>query len=348
MTQTRTLHSDNTDRNEFINALQEELKAYFDDTAEIIYDPNEGGAYGCIKINEFNKLDEPQDMNLFDKDLNEFMSAVPYISIDRVYPFYVDGKSVFDIAMQIMDEYNSKSYSDVENSEYMRNFLQSLTDYNEARQHIILKAMSRESFERESEELIYGYDLDIVFVPSIFIQKDGVNISIAPVTRQLFDKWNQKMTVTESMVMSDAINTMNKIMPPKSTMLIDFTNKYGDMEASSTLFNDGFFFVKNSVMNINVVTNDMATLGAGYIADGKLIRRLSDRKDIWVVPSSIHEFMYLDKSDDDDISELEYKNLKKAMDANMSYLKATGEFLSDNIYVYSYEDDTLSIYDPNI
>lgn len=159
-------------------------------------------------------------------------------------------------------------------------------------------------------------DLGLSVVYKLIVKKSIAGIESVPVNINLFDRW----MVDRSVLHTAALKNGKRLFPVTVKNLADVCPipKHGNEEESSLLY----------------VSNDCGIDGAATIlyAQDVLEELCNKRKKIFMLPSSIHEFLIVA-----DEKEYNVEQLKCIVrEVNQTALEP-GDFLSDSVYGYSKE-----------
>ena len=169
-------------------------------------------------------------------------------------------------------------------------------------------------------------DLAVVFFIPVSFDDDESATASAQVTIEMMESWG----VDTDELFKAAMENTPVLFPARTKIL-------GDM--LEEMVGDDFQMPAGGPQ-IHVATNDKCVSGAAVALYPGYLKAVSDRigGDFYILPSSIHELLLLPDDGDTDAQTLR----GMVMDVNASTVSAE-DFLSDNVYHYSREKDSVSI-----
>ena len=201
-------------------------------------------------------------------------------------------------------------------------------DYGKARELICFKLINAERNMERLEKMPYVMlqDLAVVFFIPVSFDDDESATASAQVTIEMMESWG----VDTDELFRAAMENTPVLFPARTKVL-------GDM--LEEMVGDDFQMHAGGPQ-IHVATNDKCVSGAAVALYPGYLKAVSDRigSDFYILPSSIHELLLLPDDGDTDAQTLR----GMVMDVNASTVSAE-DFLSDNVYHYSREKDSVSI-----
>ena len=198
-----------------------------------------------------------------------------------------------------------------------------LTDWNWAKERIIPRIYNK---ERCAIKDLVTFDIagDIAAMFSVVISLDGTGMSSTRVTRELAKNWN----VTDEEILEAAKQNLNNQLVIRDMNDIIMEMMTGEGAPTERSINrDSEFAVASNIGKCN---------GAGALLLFKdLIENgeLEDR-DYYILPSSIHEVIFLKRYDEG------FKSMVK--EVNETTVSAE-DFLSDNVFKYNHETKEIEV-----
>ncbi|MCR4781770.1 MAG: DUF5688 family protein [Lachnospiraceae bacterium] len=171
---------------------------------------------------------------------------------------------------------------------------------------------------------------DMYVVYSILLDKCEDGIGTVPLMNDLVEI----LEIEKEKLYNLARENANELLPPKVASLDDFLRESEyydevDMEGMDENFGNHMY----------VITNDVQTYGAAAVLYKDVLKSLADRieSNLFLLPSSVHEFIAVPITDAMNVKELE--ELVKSV--NYSVLEPK-DFLSDSVYYYDRVADELT------
>ena len=277
------------------------------------------GEDGTVTINQVVKNNDSVKDALVIMEKGYKLS--PYIYLNKHYRNYADGISIDEIMSDI------------------------LCEYYENRDRVVIRNNLFESFETEKNRIAFkliNYDkninllksiphkkfLDLAIVYYCVIENDNGRNITASISNTHMDKWNIDL---EELDRTARINT---------PLLYSYEIKsIQDMLYEGT-GNPDFKEQEDNDRHILVLTNKSRYNGASCILYDKLLKNICSviKNDLYIIPSSIHETILVEKKKFDNKNELS----EMVCEINKSDLKEE-DILSDHIYEYDYSHDKISI-----
>lgn len=208
-----------------------------------------------------------------------------------------------------------------------------LTDFESVKDDIFIRAVNyeRNRLILSSCPHVKKLDLALTFRVRFFQGSEG--LSSVLVDDRLLAQWD----ITESALYEFAMrNTMAKFPP----VIESSEDIYREMLEQG----DGHFYDDSEHMPLYVLTNNIHLNGATAAFYPGVLRDFSESlctggMDFYLLPSSIHEMMIVPLADE--VQEAgDYQKIVKAVNKEVV---SPEEVLSDNVYMYTYRQDEISI-----
>lgn len=205
--------------------------------------------------------------------------------------------------------------------------------YDKINKNIVFKLINKDRNADLLQQVPYREYLDLAIVFYIVLSKDGEALNCSPVTNELCKEWGVDVDV----LMEAALENTPAILGLKIRGILNTILSYiGDEEIQSSVDEPELD------LPLYVVTNNYATYGASAFLYRDLLKAFAARKksDVYVIPCSIHELIFIPLAECPEIKPSEISNL--IFDVNRNELEE-GDFLSDNLYFYNCREDSVSI-----
>lgn len=225
------------------------------------------------------------------------------------------------IVRHVINAYNEslKAQPNINMSELAEN----LANWNWVRNRIIPRIYNK---ERSTVKNVITFDIagDIAVLFSIVLDIDGTGMSSTKVTREIAEKWD----VTDEEIFEVAKQNLNNQLVIRDMNDIIMEMMTGEGSPTERSINrDSEFAVASNISKCN---------GAGALLLFKdLIENgeLEDR-DYYILPSSIHEIIFLKRYDEG------FRSMVK--EVNETTVSAE-DFLSDNVFKYNHETKEIEV-----
>ena len=196
-----------------------------------------------------------------------------------------------------------------------------------------VRLINYESNKEDLEDIVFRPFLDLAIVPTI-IKTDGYDVSYDFVSKSMLEKWNTDM----DFIIGLSIYNSNRINGVRFFPMFEYVKNlgllFGELEP------DG---VKLPSLNdeMYVLTNNVSYYGASSILYDNMLKSISGffKADFYVIPSSIHEVLIYSAECPLYIPEYT-KQMIEEINSNVLTEK---EFLSDSLYIYRTEKESLEI-----
>lgn len=206
--------------------------------------------------------------------------------------------------------------------------LDSLQDYAKAREHICMKLVNAEKNAERLENIPHRnfLDLAVTFFIPVDMGDDSQGSASAQVTVQMMEAWG----VSVDELYQAALENTPAIFPAKTQVL-------GDM--LSGLMGEPVEIPEGGP-KLYVATNEKSMNGATVALYPGYPKAVGEKlgSDFYILPSSIHELLFLPDDGETDASTL--KGMVTEINATTV---SEEEVLSDNVYHYSREADEVTI-----
>ena len=189
-------------------------------------------------------------------------------------------------------------------------------DYNWVKDHLIMQLIPVKKNENTlliSPHRVYNNDFAVIY--RVVVDKTDKEISSFLVNDHFLEEWG----ITEAQLFNDALVSQEKIDPPQLSPLTSFIGALLEEPSNES---------ESSIMW--VATNTSMNRGASVILDPVFMDRAQEMLgDFYILPSSIHECLFIKKSAGISAADLE----KTVREVNKNVVMES-EFLSDTVYYY--------------
>lgn len=209
------------------------------------------------------------------------------------------------------------------------NVLDNFRDWNKVKEHVIFKVINaaKNTAMLVNVPYIIFHDLAIIF--QVLVSEEKFGNSTVQINNEHAKFWN----VNKDELYKTAMENTPKLCKYSLNSMSDVLTYILDI-------NDPTFEFCDSGIPMYVITNRARTNGAGAILYPELLKDFATaiHKDLFILPSSVHECILLPVFGDENIDEL--KSMVK--DINETQV-APEEVLSDSVYYYSMEKQCIEL-----
>ena len=250
----------------------------------------------------------------------EFVS--PTIYIDSFFEEYRNGMMLMSIVSEIIKMYRC---SVVPAAGLEMDFFR---DFSEVSGRLYYKLVNYEKNRLVLKDVPYRRLLDLAMVPLCKVESDVIGNGNVTVTNTHLKMWE----ISEEELWENIKENAPKIAPVKIQGLPDVLQRITGCE-------DDLF----PICGIYVVSNSADCLGAGSVFYPGVLKGIADDMecDLFIIPSSIHEVLVLPESE----CGIDVYHLRSIIHEVNTSTVSNEEILSDNLYIYRSESDSVFIAD---
>lgn len=259
------------------------------------------------------------------KEYGDGLSQIMKVDCESLYSKFRDGTGIKELSEAVMHKRNCKC------TDQSMKWLKCLSDYEEIRPRLFIKAMNFENNLEGLKDAVYEKTGDIALAVYIILQYNSYGFSAIKLKTPILKLW----TLSKAQVVRDAFANTYQINPPR---LYEYGCKtqYMDSKTGDFMNPDGHVKLKegyegNYLTNINKREGGLAVFYPGVCE--KLAYLFQD--DFYVVFTSIHEAILHNKKGIRDEQDLK-RALGKVNEGNRS-----GDILSNCIFLYRKEEKCL-------
>lgn len=250
----------------------------------------------------------------------------PTIYLEPYYADYKAGTTMAKICRDIMDVYEEHRVSHNFDSSFV-------TDFNKVRSNVCFKVINAERNRELLKTIPHKMllDLAVVFYIEVFQDKDGNGTIL--IQNYFLDMWNGVDTDTLYRL---ALSNTQKKYRGRVCNMFTVISEILDEE----LANQFFEMVVGGDVSMYVASNVQKVWGAGVILYDNLLKTFAERigGDFYILPSSTHEVLFVPA-----YVGFDAKSLKQMVKEVNATEVSEQEFLSNNVYYYSMDDDRMEI-----
>lgn len=299
----------------------------------------------CLRENVEDRLEEAGDSGVTVAEIMKNNGVVfdiltiekgegqctPVFYLKDLYGQYLHGKTAEDLAECVLEQYGR--YADQNNIDF-----EWLCRLENICERIVLKAVNYERNRVQLENCPYIKELDLALTFRVLLEQKEDQLGTILVTNELMTRWE----ITEFDLFDLAVRNMQKLWHPTLEpiqdvlyTLMQLEDEYPDERAGDFEDLQGTW-----KLSMYVLSNDMRLNGATVLFYTDCLRKFADRmeKDIFVLPSSIHEVLLI--PEEDEFSAWDFRQIVEQVNHQ---LVSEDEILSDHVYRYLYRENRLVI-----
>jgi hypothetical protein len=238
-------------------------------------------------------------------------NVVPTIYLETFYAAYEDGIPFSEVLRRIYEIYSEEMPRGKVDMEFFKSFCK-------VRDRICYRLIRRKGNEALLAEIPHVEFLDLAICFYYAYSSGTLGEGSILVYHSHMSMWGVK---TQDLMRLAEENTP-RLFPARLTPLSEVLNEIADVCGESE---------PSQEIPLTVLTNERRIHGASCILYPDTLKRLGEKsgKGIYIIPSSIHEVLLLERSGGESPAELK----KMIYEVNRTHL-APEEVLSDNLYLY--------------
>lgn len=238
--------------------------------------------------------------------------AVPAVNLDDFYMRYRNGAELGGLMRQMAEIVLAKG------EEFDFSWIR---DYGNIRNHLYVRVCGMERNQDVLKTVPYRNTEDIAMTCHIMLERNEGETAGIMVTKEMCAHYG----IDEDMLFRDALRSSRRILPPRMDTIRNILKNQMDIDASAG-------------SRMLVLTNSDKRNGAAAMFYPGILRMAAYilRKNIIILPSSVHEVILIPDDEDTDCRELE----KLVRQINRTQV-AEDEQLSDHVYRYSPSSDRI-------
>ncbi len=263
--------------------------------------------------------------------LSKQSNMAPTIYLEQYFEQYKAGELMADICQQIIRVYEEYKVTD--------NFdASSVTDFNRIKNRICYKLINREQNQKLLMDTPYVefYDLALIFY--IVVSNDSTGLGIITIKEHMQKLWGVDTDTLYDLAIQNTQRMFRGKVESLGNVVMEILEEKMEEEGAREFY-DMMADVTDAVP-MYVCTNTSKMNGAGVIFYEGILREFARRidNDFYILPSSIHEALFVPATDDMDADYL--KEMVRSVNATEV---SPEEVLSDNVYIYNRLTDRVEI-----
>ncbi len=265
--------------------------------------------------------------------LKEGKSFAPNIYLQPYYEAYLDGISMEEVTKRLCTIYHNCEAPIVD-----KDFDYS---FEAVKKNIVYRLINREQNENLLKKIPHLLFLDFAITFHCLVHHGQDGIGTIRITNEHITNWKVTLEELEQLAAENTIIQFPPTIRSMAEVIRKMMNESNgnDVDYSDDIMNE-IIQSKESSKRMYVLTNSQGINGATCLLYNDVLKNFSNhlKSDLFILPSSIHEVILIPNHSSID------KELLRDMvvDVNQNQV-ANEEVLSNQVYFYSKEDDTISI-----
>ena len=255
-------------------------------------------------------------------------SISPTIYLERYYAGYRDGRSMEEIADEIVDVYhrgNLGAFFDV------ADFL----DFEKAKKRIVYKLVNYEKNKVLLKQIPHKPFLDMAVVYYYLLENDRLENATILIYNNHLESWNVTLNEIDQLAKENTPLLLKADLRSITEVLYQIIRSRNEEDAEK------FLELENETESdpiMYVLSNKSKIFGAAAILYDDVLKNFSEKvqKDLYILPSSVHEVILIPKEES-----MEWEKLQEMVKEVNSTQVEDVEILSDSVYCYQRGNDAL-------
>lgn len=300
------------------------------------YDEFEEKIVDCVRARldqevgiEITEVTKNNGVVLKGLSLKESDSSIsPTIYLERYYAGYRDGRSMEEIADEIVDVYhrgNLGAFFDV------ADFL----DFEKAKTRIVYKLVNYEKNKVLLKQIPHKPFLDMAVVYYYLLENDRLENATILIYNNHLESWNVTLNEIDQLAKENTPLLLKADLRSITEVLYQIIRSRNEEDAEK------FLELENETESdpiMYVLSNKSKIFGAAAILYDDVLKNFSEKmqKDLYILPSSVHEVILIPKEES-----MEWEKLQEMVKEVNSTQVEDVEILSDSVYCYQRGKDAL-------
>lgn len=265
-------------------------------------------------------------LTIMDKTSN----LAPTIYLEPYFNDYNCGEPMKDICQRIQRVYEENKVTDDFD-------VSMVTDFSRAKNRICCKLINAERNAELLEEAPHVLIEDLAVVFYILATRDEFGTGTITVRNNIADMWGVTVQELYNLAMENTQRLFRGRVASMYSVMTEILSDKLDAECCNEFFD---MMADNIDIPMFIASNTAKLNGAIVIMYENLLKKFAEKigGSFYVLPSSIHETLFIPESDDMDIEYL--RDMVRTVNATEV---SEEEYLSDNVYRYDADTDTFEI-----
>lgn len=272
-------------------------------------------------------------LHLIGLEFKDDSNVAPIIYMNNYYMAFCNGCTFKELTQQLIREYKK-----VRTDKYIN--IEPLLDYDNIKDRITCRLVNYEMNKCMLSDMPHVRYLDLakIYVISLFAEdyissEVKINYGMLQLWGKTTDEIDVIATENTEKLFTARIISMEEAL--REVMKNKESSNSMDKEVMAWLDDED-----NNVVPLYIATNQYSQNGAIVMCYKNLLKDFADSigSDVYILPSSVHELLLMKTS------EQEFDALKNMVyEINRSDVMEKDQILSDNVYIYSREKDSIEI-----
>jgi hypothetical protein len=254
------------------------------------------------------------------------MNSCPLMGLEDYHELYQNGMEMEDNFRLIGRNYLS-AMNNVKFQQEMD------VSYDYMKDKLFLNVVNAEKNQKMLDSVPHQRIEDLAVLYRCMVHSSGDNTGSILVNNKLLEGWG----ISKEALHEQAVQNMDRL----------FTPEFHSMEYTIAEIMGAPYTETEATQNASsmfVLTNSKGYYGASHLCNPEILKQISEKMDgdYLILPSSVHEIIILREKEDMDISEIQ----EIVGSVNQTVVSQT-EYLSDSVYHYDSQNQTLSIIEGN-
>lgn len=275
-----------------------------------------------VRINEVMKNNGVvlHGISIIEPDIN----ITPTIYMEPFFNDFEKGRRLEEISENIWEIYHRNKIAGALNMNWFK-------DFEQVRGSVAYKLVNAEANKELLEQVPYEKVLDLAKVYYVSVNTEEFGSGTVLVHNKHLELWE----ITAEQLKEIAEDNTPKLFPAETVWMGDILKGYCNDEEITKELED-----MKKCCPMYVMSNAQKVLGAATMYYPDTVKSFAEEleKDVLIIPSSTHEIIMMPMSADADIVQLR----EMVHEVNRTQVPDE-EILSDSVYIYSRETDSISI-----
>ena len=251
-------------------------------------------------------------------------NIAPTIYLNYYFSQYQKGKTLDEICQSIQCVYEkNRTDRNIDSSFF--------TDYDRVKSRVVFKLVNFNRNEKLLESIPHYIFFDLAIIFCCLLETSPAGSATILIHNHHLPFWN----ITKDNLYALALENTPRLLKYDFRNMTEILNEFLSIEEDNPFVEDNY-----CPLGMYVLTNQYKLNGAACILYPKLLKRIADRLncDLFILPSSIHEVLIVPAPGQSTYEEL----TQMVQEVNTTQL-APEEILSDHVYCFSRETESLSL-----
>lgn len=283
-----------------------------------------------------NKIVKVNDVILHSINfVKDFMTLSPNIYVEGLYEKYLEGHSIEEIAGKVLIIVENQ-FDIVEDE---KNIIEEIMNYENIRNNIVVKLINKKMNRKFLKGKVYRPFKDLAIIFYVLIRQDIEGMLSVAVTESMMEQWGVSFNDLFEKAMKNMYEKFPIQIESLSAVVEGVAEEIGiDLESEEDTD-------LSETDNVYVMTNKEKMDGATAILYDGALKEFASRfgvEEVIIVPSSCHEVLLIPKDGSEWVDENMFRETLRTIN---EVGVAPTDVLSNNVYIYNYETEKITIWD---